>query len=59
MTTRIYGCALRGRYDGGSIKQHLEVNSSDFSNCLTTVQKDTLLLIIKDRKEDTITVDDN
>lgn len=41
----IYSAALRGRYkEDGSTEQHLEINSPDYSNCLTTVQKDTLVV---------------
>ena len=36
---------MRGRYrEDGKTEQHLELNSSDYCNALTTVQKDTLLL---------------
>lgn len=38
-------CAMRGRYDeNGKINQHLEVNSSDYANAITTVQKDCMIL---------------
>lgn len=38
-------CAMRGRYDkDGKIEQHLEVNSYEYANAITTVQKDVLLL---------------
>ena len=38
-------CAMRGRYDeNGKIEQNLEVNSSDYSNAITTVQKDCMIL---------------
>lgn len=38
-------CAMRGRYnEDGEIEQHLEINSSEYINALTTVQKDVLIL---------------
>jgi hypothetical protein len=38
-------CAMRGRYnENGKIEQNLEVNSSDFANAITTVQKDCMIL---------------
>ena len=38
-------CAMRGRYDeNGQIVQNLEVNSSDYANAITTVQKDCMIL---------------
>lgn len=38
-------CAMRGRYDeDGKINQHLEVNSCDYVNAITTVNKDCLIL---------------
>lgn len=44
---RYVGAAMRGRYNSdGSTKQFLEINSEDYSNALTTVQKDTLLVEI-------------
>ena len=44
----VIGCAMRGRYkNDGRIEQQLELNSSDYCNALTTVQKDTLILEIK------------
>lgn len=42
--SEFYGAASRGRYnDEGKIEQHLEINSPDYSNCLTSVQKDSLV----------------
>ena len=42
--SEFYGAASRGRYnDEGKIEQHLEINSPDYSNCLTSVQKDSLI----------------
>ena len=38
------GAAQRGRYNGGDkTEQHIEVRKDNKSNCLTTVQKDTLV----------------
>ena len=38
------GAAQRGRYNGGNkTEQHIEVRDDGKSNCLTTVQKDTLV----------------
>ena len=38
------GAAQRGRYNGGDkTEQHVEVRNDGKSNCLTTVQKDTLV----------------
>lgn len=42
-------CAMRGRYNkDGKIEQQLEINSSDYCNAITTVQKDVLILEIVD-----------
>ena len=38
-------CAMRGRYnEDGKIEQQLEVNSSEYANAITTVQKDCMIL---------------
>lgn len=38
-------CAMRGRYnEDGKIEQQLEVNSADYSNAITTVFKDCMIL---------------
>jgi len=43
--TGLYAIACRGRYnDDGKIEQKLETSFSEKSNCLTSVQKDSLLL---------------
>lgn len=44
------GCAMRGRYnvDGGT-SQQIEVLGDEISNAITTVQKDTLVLIMKEK----------
>ncbi|MBR1384169.1 MAG: DNA (cytosine-5-)-methyltransferase [Ruminococcus sp.] len=40
----VIGAAQRGRYNGGDkTEQHIEVRDDGKSNCLTTVQKDTLV----------------
>lgn len=40
----VIGAAQRGRYtDGGKTEQHIEVRKDSKSNCVTTVQKDTLV----------------
>lgn len=41
---------MRGRCtkSDGKTKQHLELREDDFCNALTTVQKDTLIIEIKD-----------
>ena len=40
-------CAMRGRYDdNGKINQQLEVNSTEYANAITTVQKDCMILEI-------------
>ena len=41
----ITSCAMRGRYDeNGKTNQNLELNSKDYSNCITSVEKDSLIL---------------
>ena len=41
-------CAFRGRYkEDGTIEQHLEVND-EFANCLTAVQKDSMVIEIRE-----------
>ena len=42
------GAAMRGRYDfNGSISQNLEMNGEEVSNTITTVGKDSLVVVIK------------
>ena len=44
----VYSAASRGRYDeNGKVEQHLEINSPDYSNCLTSVQKDSLVVEVE------------
>lgn len=42
--------AMRGRYVGGEIVQHLEWNHTNVCNSLTTVQKDNLLLEMRNNE---------
>jgi len=45
-------CALRGRYRAdGTTEQHLELNSAEYINSLTTVQKDYLVLEYKEKED--------
>ena len=45
------GCAFRGRYkEDGNTEQRLEIND-EYANCLTAVQKDSLVIEIKEGKE--------
>ena len=40
----VYGAAQRGHYkENGSTEQHIEIRNDEKSNCLTTVQKDSLI----------------
>ena len=44
------GCAMRGRYNAdGSTSQQIEVLGDEIWNAITTVQKDTLVLIMKEK----------
>jgi DNA (cytosine-5)-methyltransferase 3A len=43
--TGVRSCAIRGRYVDGKTKQHLELQKSNKSNCITTVQKDSLVYV--------------
>jgi len=46
--------AIRGRYDeNGMIQQQLEINDSDISNCITSVQKDSLVVEIEMKDDET------
>ena len=50
----VIGCAFRGRYkEDGSIEQRLEINNN-FANCLTGVQKDSLVIEVKEEIKDEI-----
>ena len=41
-------CAMRGRYtEDGKVEQKLEINSSNYINALTTVQKDCMILEVQ------------
>ena len=46
---RVMGCASRGRGDNGTFEQDLQLNHSTWSNCLTTVQKDSMVAFIYER----------
>ena len=39
----IVGAAMRGRYNQGKTEQHLEISDREYSNALTTAQKDSLV----------------
>lgn len=43
-------CAMRGRYEDGKIVQHLEINSDKYANCLTGVQKDSMIIEVRDER---------
>ena len=41
------GAAIRGRYKkDGNIEQKLEINGEEYSNSLTTVNKDSYVLLV-------------
>lgn len=43
---------MRGRYNAdGSTSQQIEVLGDEISNAITTVQKDTLVLIMKEKQK--------
>lgn len=43
---KIYGAAMRGRYnEDGKIEQQIELNGTEISNAITTVQKDSLVVM--------------
>lgn len=43
---RILGAAMRGRYnEDGKIEQQIELNGTEISNAITTVQKDSLVVM--------------
>ena len=43
---KVYGAAMRGRYNSdGSTSQNLELNGEEVSNTITTVGKDSLVVI--------------
>ena len=44
---KVIACAIRGRYnEDGKVEQQLELNTEDYINALTSVQKDSLVLEI-------------
>ena len=42
-------CAMRGRYEDGKVVQHLEIHN-EFANCLTGVQKDSLVIEVRNER---------
>ena len=47
---KMFSCAMRGRYDDlNIIHQHLEINSDKYINCLTGVQKDSLIIEVQNK----------
>lgn len=47
-------CAFRGRYkEDGSTEQRLEINDN-LANCLTGVQKDSMVIEVKEEIKDEI-----
>lgn len=54
------GCAIRGRYNKDKkVVQQLELNKTKKSNSLTTVQKDSLVYIPHNKKEEKTTREDS
>ena len=47
----VASAAIRGRYDE-KIQQQLEIGDSDVSNCLTSVQKDSLVVEMEVARSD-------
>lgn len=48
---KVTGGAIRGRYnEGGKIEQKLELNHQEKANCITSVQKDSLLVNANNRQ---------
>lgn len=44
-----FGAAMRGRYNSdGRTEQKLEINGEEYSNSITTVNKDSYVLLIDD-----------
>ena len=49
---KVYGAAMRGRYnEDGKIEQQIELNGTEISNAITTVQKDSLVVMEYDESE--------
>ena len=44
-----YSCAMRGRWNGKWIQQ-LELNSNRYVNCITGVEKDSLIIEVQNAK---------
>lgn len=52
---KVYPCAMRGRNpdnpsDRSFLQQRIEINYTGIENCLTTVGKDCMVLIMEDIK---------
>lgn len=42
------GCAMRGRYNSDNkTEQKIEINNEEISNSITTVQKDSMVVEVK------------
>ena len=50
MIEKVLNVAMRGRWVNNKWCQQLEINNEKYSNTITTVQKDTLILV---KEEDT------
>lgn len=50
----IFPAAIRGRYTaaGGGIEQHLELRPDSYTNTITCVQKDNVLVVWKEEDAD-------
>lgn len=58
---KVYPCAMRGRNpdnpsDRSFLQQRIEINYTGIENCLTTVGKDCMVLIMEDIKWFTYTM---
>lgn len=46
----VLGSAMRGRYkENGDTEQKLEINGEEYSNSITTVNKDSYVLLILEK----------
>lgn len=51
----IVSCAMRGRYnENGNVEQQIELNSEQVANCITTAQKDSMVIEKEEPKIDRI-----
>lgn len=49
----VIGAAFRGRYkEDGCTEQKLEINGEQYSNAITTIAKDSYVLLIKEVKDE-------